>query len=154
MSRPTTSNNNPPPSPATLLPSSLTAPGIRKNGSPSSPLPVFESKHRPLGKQWHVSKTAFRPGTRATQNSYSKRALERQATAATKAKEREMKEEKEAERQVRVWSAFLKIYEPGCRERLLTFPSSPGEPRGRYSGDSKRSKTDERRKLKRNDMNN
>jgi hypothetical protein len=44
MSRPTTSDNNPLPSPTTLLPSSLTAPGIRKNGSPYSILPVFQSK--------------------------------------------------------------------------------------------------------------
>lgn len=52
------------------------------------------------GKQWHDNKTAFRP--RANQTSWDKRTAERKALAATKAKEKELKEEKEAERQVRV----------------------------------------------------
>lgn len=51
------------------------------------------------GKQWHDNKTAFRP--RANQSSFEKRAAERKALAAVKAKEKEMKDEKEAERQVR-----------------------------------------------------
>jgi rRNA-processing protein CGR1 len=51
------------------------------------------------GKQWHDNKTAFRP--RANQTSWDKRTAERKALAAVKAKEKEMKEEKEAERQVR-----------------------------------------------------
>lgn len=51
-----------------------------------------------LGKQWHEPKKAFRPTT--GQTSYAKRVEERKAQAAVKAKEREMKEEKEAERQV------------------------------------------------------
>lgn len=50
------------------------------------------------GKQWHQTKTAFRP--RAGQSSYEKRVEERRAMAAVKAKEKEMKDEKEAERQV------------------------------------------------------
>jgi rRNA-processing protein CGR1 len=52
------------------------------------------------GKQWHDNKTAFRP--RANQTSWDKRTLERKALAAVKAKEKEMKEEKEADRQVRI----------------------------------------------------
>jgi rRNA-processing protein CGR1 len=51
------------------------------------------------GKQWHAPKKAFRPGSGLT--SYEKRARARVEQAATKAKEREMKEEKEAERKVR-----------------------------------------------------
>lgn len=50
------------------------------------------------GKQWHPPKKAFRPGSGLT--SYEKRAKERLATAAMKAKEKELKDEKEAERQV------------------------------------------------------
>jgi rRNA-processing protein CGR1 len=52
------------------------------------------------GKQWHDNKTAFRP--RANQTSWDKRTAERKALAAIKAKEKELKEEKEAERQVRL----------------------------------------------------
>jgi rRNA-processing protein CGR1 len=51
------------------------------------------------GKQWHALKSAFRP--KAGNDTYEKRSKERMALAATKAKEKEMKEEKEAERQVR-----------------------------------------------------
>ena len=51
------------------------------------------------GKQWHTAKSAFRPN--AGQTTYEKRLAERKAQAITKAKEREMKEEKEEERQVR-----------------------------------------------------
>lgn len=50
------------------------------------------------GKQWHQPKKAFRPNSGLT--SYAKRAEERKALAAIKAKEKEMKDEKEAERQV------------------------------------------------------
>ena len=50
------------------------------------------------GKQWHEPKSAFRP--RAGNTSYEKRQVERQAMAVVKAKEKEMKDEKEAERQV------------------------------------------------------
>jgi rRNA-processing protein CGR1 len=55
------------------------------------------------GKQWHDNKTAFRP--RANQTSWDKRTLERKTLAANKAKEKELKEEKEAERQVRICPA-------------------------------------------------
>ena len=51
-----------------------------------------------IGKQWHAQKSAFRP--KAGQTSYEKRKQERKALAATKAKEKEMKDEKEEERQV------------------------------------------------------
>jgi len=50
------------------------------------------------GKQWHALKKAFRPGSGLT--SYEKRAKERVERAAMKAKEKELKDEKEAERQV------------------------------------------------------
>ena len=50
------------------------------------------------GKQWHESKSAFRP--KAGGSSWEKRQEERKSMAAVKAKEKEMKEEKEAERQV------------------------------------------------------
>ncbi|KAK0107482.1 hypothetical protein ONS96_003295 [Cadophora gregata f. sp. sojae] len=54
---------------------------------------------RKNGKQWHVPKTAFRP--KAGNGTYEKRQAERVAMAAVKAKEKEMKDEKEAARQVR-----------------------------------------------------
>ena len=53
-----------------------------------------------LGKQWHPVKKAFRP--KAGNTSYEKRKQQDDAVAATKAKEKEMKEEKEAARQVSV----------------------------------------------------
>jgi rRNA-processing protein CGR1 len=53
-----------------------------------------------LGKQWHEPKSAFRP--KAGNTTYEKRQEERKAMAVMKAKEKEMKEEKEAERQVGV----------------------------------------------------
>lgn len=58
------------------------------------------------GKQWHDNKAAFRP--RANQTSWDKRTADRKALAAVKAKEKEMKEEKEAERQVRYLCARLR----------------------------------------------
>jgi hypothetical protein len=61
---------------------------------------VAES-HYFLGKQWHPQKTAFRPTSGLT--SYEKRQEDRKATAAVKAKEKEMKDEKEAERQVGIF---------------------------------------------------
>ena len=50
------------------------------------------------GKQWHDNKGPFRP--KAGQTSWEKRSEERKALAAVKAKEKELKEEKESERQV------------------------------------------------------
>ena len=52
-----------------------------------------------VGKQWHEPKTAFRP--KAGNGTYEKRQAERVAMAAVKAKEKEMKDEKEAARKVR-----------------------------------------------------
>jgi len=55
---------------------------------------------RKNGKQWHAPRKAFRPASGLT--SFAKRTQARTDLAATKAKEKEMKEEKEAERQRRV----------------------------------------------------
>ncbi|KAI0842023.1 hypothetical protein F5Y06DRAFT_258844 [Hypoxylon sp. FL0890] len=55
---------------------------------------------RKNGKQWHAPRKAFRPGSGLT--SYEARQKLRMKTAAMKAKEKEMKDEKEAERQQRV----------------------------------------------------
>lgn len=52
------------------------------------------------GKQWHETKKAFRPT--AGLSSYEKRQKERTARLQMKAKEKELKDEKEAERQVRI----------------------------------------------------
>jgi hypothetical protein len=51
-----------------------------------------------VGKQWHAPKKAFRPT--AGLKSYEKRTQERALMAQVKAKEKEMKDEKEQERQV------------------------------------------------------
>jgi rRNA-processing protein CGR1 len=75
--------------------------GIRKNGMLKQFLywQCNLADNRPFtGKQWHQQKSAFRP--RAGQTSYEKRAEERKALATVKAKEKEMKDEKESERQV------------------------------------------------------
>jgi hypothetical protein len=76
--------------------------GMRKNGTePEEPRPHPALQHRltrQIGKQWHEPKSAFRP--KAGNSSYAKRLEERKAMGAVKAKEKEMKEEKEAERQV------------------------------------------------------
>ncbi|QSZ34486.1 hypothetical protein DSL72_006080 [Monilinia vaccinii-corymbosi] len=55
---------------------------------------------RKNGKQWRPVKKAFRP--KAGSTSYERRKANDEAMAATKAKEKEMKEEKEAARQVRL----------------------------------------------------
>ncbi|KAH6723515.1 hypothetical protein BKA61DRAFT_586615 [Leptodontidium sp. MPI-SDFR-AT-0119] len=55
---------------------------------------------RKNGKQWHEPKTAFRP--KAGNGTYEKRQAERVAMAAVKAKEKEMKDEKEAARKVKI----------------------------------------------------
>ena len=52
-----------------------------------------------LGKQWKPLKSAFRP--KMGNDTYEKRQRERKALEATKAKEKEMKEEKAAEQLVR-----------------------------------------------------
>ncbi|KAH7124069.1 hypothetical protein B0J11DRAFT_580813 [Dendryphion nanum] len=65
---------------------------IESQTEPSAPQGM-----RKNGKQWHQTKTAFRP--RSNQTSFAKRSEERLAMAAVKAKEKEMKDEKEAARQ-------------------------------------------------------
>ena len=52
------------------------------------------------GKQWHTKRDAFRPSSGRTP--YHNRMAERQAHAAMKAKENEMKAEKESERQQQI----------------------------------------------------
>ncbi|KAL8709255.1 MAG: hypothetical protein Q9220_005998 [cf. Caloplaca sp. 1 TL-2023] len=63
--------------------STLTAPSLRKNG-----------------KQWHTPRPPFRPTSNLT--SYKKRLIAQKITADTKLQEREMKSEKEAEREKRI----------------------------------------------------
>ena len=71
---------------------------MRKNGGIFQNASVVDKLRLELGKQWHQPKKAFRPT--AGQTSYSRRSDQRTAQAAVKAKEKEMKEEKEAERNV------------------------------------------------------
>lgn len=81
--------------------------GMRKNGTqhslPSTQHTRLTGGMLDLGKQWHAPRQAFRPTSGLT--SYEKRAKQRVEMDAVKAKEREMKEEKEAER--KVWRAPL-----------------------------------------------
>jgi rRNA-processing protein CGR1 len=65
-------------------------------------LSEFSLTANTTGKQWHEPKKAFRPGSGLTP--YEKRAKERVSMALVKAKEKEMKDEKEAERKVRLLS--------------------------------------------------
>ncbi|KAK3336793.1 nucleolar protein CgrA [Cercophora scortea] len=66
----------------------------------SAPAPVVPQGMRASGKQWKAPKKAFRPAGGLT--AYEQRAKERVAHAAMKAKEQELKDEKEADRQRRV----------------------------------------------------
>ncbi|TVY47212.1 rRNA-processing protein cgrA [Lachnellula cervina] len=79
---------------APIAVATVPAQGMRKNGLPYLATPRF---HHPIlittGKQWHEPKSAFRPKAGNE---------ERKFMAAVKAKEKEMKEEKEAERQRRI----------------------------------------------------
>lgn len=64
-----------------------------------------------LGKNWHDTKSAFRPNK--GQTSYAKRMETQKTQTAVKEREKEMKEEKEAERQVSVaWLFYLR--RTGC----------------------------------------
>jgi rRNA-processing protein CGR1 len=81
---------------------SQTAPaldGIRINGGVPSKIPFITKLTLP-GKQWHGKRGAFRPTAGLT--SYAKRMEDKKAKGSMKAKEKEMKDEKEAERQVRI----------------------------------------------------
>ena len=86
------------------------------------------------GKQWHDNKTPFRP--RSNQSSFEKRTAERKALAAVKAKEKEMKDEKEAERQVR--------FKKPC-ELLILMPPSDESTRSARSALLRRSANASRR---------
>ncbi|KAJ6088263.1 hypothetical protein N7486_009524 [Penicillium sp. IBT 16267x] len=69
--------------------------------TPVVPAPVAKaSGMRKNGKNWHDNKRAFRPTAGLT--SYAKRQELRKHQDAVKEREREMKEEKEAERQARI----------------------------------------------------
>ena len=76
--------------------------------SQRSPFPPHLTP-RPLGKNWHTPRTPLRLSTTysSTKNasssttSYALRTSHTKALAATKAKEKEMKDEKEADRAVR-----------------------------------------------------
>ena len=72
--------------------------GLRKNGMHCQSVNGgFYSQFSP-GKQWREQKKAFRPTAGLT--SYALRAEQRKALVAVKEKEKEMKDEKAAERQV------------------------------------------------------
>jgi len=92
------------PAPPTLTSGGVkTSLSLRKNGRPPTsfhPPTLNRTNINLLGKNWHVNKPAFRPT--AGQTIYAKRAAAQAASAATKAKEREMKGEKQAERQGRI----------------------------------------------------
>lgn len=87
------------------VPTSAIVPqGMRKNGTYALALMHFGVDSNIhlliicLGKQWHPVKKAFRP--KAGNTPYEKRKANDEAMAATKAKEKEMKEEKEVKRKV------------------------------------------------------
>jgi hypothetical protein len=71
------------------------------------------------GKQWHEPRKAFRPASGLT--SYEKRAKDRVAQTLVKAKEKELKDEKESERQVR-WFHSSRGGHQG--RRLISFPNA------------------------------
>lgn len=65
---------------------------------PTTPTPTTTTHANKSGKNWHDTKKAFRPNAGLT--SYEKRKQIQDQQKAVKELEREMKEEKEAERQV------------------------------------------------------
>jgi hypothetical protein len=67
-------------------------------GSRDGEMTLTSELGKSAGKQWHPVKQAFRPNAGLT--TYAKRAKLRADMTIMKAKEKEMKEEKEAERQV------------------------------------------------------
>jgi rRNA-processing protein CGR1 len=82
------------------VPATSSVKGMKKNGDDPHWMCAELAANRIAGKQWHDNKAAFRP--RANQSSWEKRTVERKALAAVKAKEKELREEKEAVKQVRV----------------------------------------------------
>lgn len=72
--------------------------------SPTNPMATFPL----LGKNWHDTKKAFRPTAGLT--SFAKRQELRKHQEAVKERERELKEEKEAERQVSYHNFYSILY--------------------------------------------
>ncbi|KAJ5937003.1 hypothetical protein N7466_003453 [Penicillium verhagenii] len=69
--------------------------------TPAVPAPIAKAEGmRKNGKNWHDNKRAFRPTAGLT--SYTKRQELRKHQDAVKEREREMKQEKEAERQAHI----------------------------------------------------
>ncbi|POS84152.1 hypothetical protein EPUL_004876, partial [Erysiphe pulchra] len=66
----------------------------------SSLLPPVQGMRKNVGKQWHQPKTAFR--LKAGDSSYARRLEERKAMETMKAKEKEMRQEKEDARNRRI----------------------------------------------------
>ncbi|KAI9740390.1 MAG: hypothetical protein M1834_004970 [Cirrosporium novae-zelandiae] len=101
--------------------SSVAAPtqqGLRKNGLYPYKTYQFALANRTSGysgKQWHAPRTAFRPNAGLTP--YAKRAEERKAREIVKEMEKNMKEEKEAERQRRIQAIKDKRAAKAERER-------------------------------------
>ncbi|ODH51952.1 rRNA-processing protein cgrA [Paracoccidioides brasiliensis] len=82
-------------------PASQAPKGMRKNVLLSRNIRINASLNpATIGKNWHGTKTPFRPT--AGQTSYLKRLEERKARDVMKEREKEMKDEKEAERQRRI----------------------------------------------------
>ncbi|EEH39291.2 Nop16-like protein CgrA [Paracoccidioides lutzii Pb01] len=85
---------------ADTLPSVAMSAALETAVKASEPASQAPKGMRKNGKNWHGTKTPFRPT--AGQTSYSKRLEERKARDVMKEKEKEMKDEKEAERQRRI----------------------------------------------------
>lgn len=75
-------------------------PAAAEAAAPVAAAPTKNLGMRKNGKQWHETKKAFRPASGLT--SYAQRSKERIALATMKAKEKELKDEKEATRQTRI----------------------------------------------------
>lgn len=80
-------------------PAAAEAQPMRKNGQTGLQLSFGCYLTEWIGKNWHGKQKAFRPT--AGQTPYEKRAAREKELAVVKAHEKELKEEKEAERQVR-----------------------------------------------------
>ncbi|KAK8203874.1 hypothetical protein HDK77DRAFT_486289 [Phyllosticta capitalensis] len=93
----------------------MSAPEAEPTNPVSAPSQPPVQGMRKNGKHWHQPKKAFRPTAGLT--SYAKRAEERKALAAVKAKEKELKDEKEAARQAHVQSIKERREKKAERER-------------------------------------
>ncbi|KGM92593.1 rRNA-processing protein CGR1 [Paracoccidioides brasiliensis Pb18] len=85
---------------ADTLPSIAMSAALETAVKASEPASQAPKGMRKNGKNWHGTKTPFRPT--AGQTSYLKRLEERKARDVMKEREKEMKDEKEAERQRRI----------------------------------------------------